>query len=282
MRFLLVFLVILSGCATAPQTIAPLKPGIYRVSDGAQMTVAEFVAQNKDAKVILVGESHDSAQDHALQAKVYNALLGQSKTSLGMEMFQRPFQAHLDAYVAGTLDEAELLAATEYEARWGYETEFYSPLWRSAQKAGAPIVALNIHRELTKRVSAVGTENLSSHEQALLPEIVIGPDEYGQQLKDIFKAHGMELSDDRFRRFFQAQLLWDETMAETAVNHLKSTSGRMMIVVGRGHVERGWGIPSRIQRRAPSWKVVSLVSVTRFDSIESIRRDALSDYVAVY
>src|SRR4029077_1257583 len=50
--------------------------------------------------------------------------------------------------------------------------------------------------------------------------------------------------------FYQAQILWDETMAESIDAFLKKNPDfRMLVLAGAGHLEYGSGIPKRSFRR---------------------------------
>jgi len=54
--------------------------------------------------------------------------------------------------------------------------------------------------------------------------------------------------------FYRVQVLWDEAMAETAAEYLKSPEGqgrRLLILAGGNHVRYGIGIPRRLFRRVP-------------------------------
>ena len=62
---------------------------------------------------------------------------------------------------------------------------------------------------------------------------------------------GQEQNGD-FSGFFQAQALWDETMAETIANYLKMhPDTRMVVIAGRGHIDKNNAIPPRVSRRLP-------------------------------
>jgi len=288
MRFVLVGLVLFQvACATSSPRIFSDRvlnePGYYATNaPESPISEAEFHARLVEAEYILVGESHDSEIDHQHQARIYVALTeGGAKAALGMEMFQRPFQSVLDRFVAGELTEDEFLTQSSYQERWGFPPEYYSPLWTRAQELGLPIVALNVRRELTKRVSAVGLAGLSEAELQDIPEMDLTTKAYRQWLEDIFRAHGMTLEPDRFERFFQAQVLWDETMADTAVNFMRANQGltHMVIIVGRGHVERGWGVPDRIQRRVPNASMATVVTVPAGTPAQTAAE--LADFVIV-
>jgi uncharacterized iron-regulated protein len=77
-------------------------------------------------------------------------------------------------------------------------------------------------------------------------------------LAAIFQAHhqGQTQSLD-LSRFFQAQVLWDETMAAVIANYVRQHPQKTLVVlVGQGHLYYGDGIPQRVQRR--------LAQVSRF------------------
>lgn len=60
-------------------------------------------------------------------------------------------------------------------------------------------------------------------------------------------GRGNSLNGDRF---FTAQVLWDETMAEGIVNfHTKKPDYQVVVLAGQGHIAYGYGIPSRVERR---------------------------------
>lgn len=241
-----------------------------------------------NARFVIVAESHDNAADHAIQLQALRAIDARTDIALGMEMFQRPFQEPLDQFVAGELDEAGMLEATEWEERWGFATELYRPLWSYAADNDIPILALNARRELTKRISKVGIDGLTDHERADLPDIDRSGSRYRAWMREIFGSHGAEIDDKTFENFYLAQITWDETMADTAVRWAKiNPDATVVIVVGRGHVERDWGIPSRIRRRVGAQPgdgtVVSIVPVEP-DAVPRfgwMRREWFADYVWV-
>ena len=75
--------------------------------------------------------------------------------------------------------------------------------------------------------------------------------EYRRRLEPVFAMH--EASDDsNFDHFVDAQLLWDEGMAECAARFLAENPGyQMVILAGNQHVAWGDTIPGRLVRRLP-------------------------------
>lgn len=206
------------------------------------------------ADIIYLGETHDRRADHRAQLEILRSLHTKNpQLAIGMEMFQRPFQAAIDDYLAGNLSEAELVEQTEYEQRWGFPWEYYAPILRFAKENQLPVLALNAPSEVVRKVAREGLENLSDRDRQYLPplaEIRTDNPDYRAMLAAIFESHAGHGNSNRFDRFFSAQVVWDETMAETFAQFYRSRPERQVVVLaGIGHVIYGYGIPSRVGRR---------------------------------
>ncbi len=205
------------------------------------------------ADVIYLGEQHDRAADHAAQLALVQALqANHPRLAIAFEMFQHPFQPALDRYLAGEIDEAELIAESEYEQRWGFPWEFYAPLLRFARAEGLPAIALNAPTEVTRQVAGQGLDSLDATARAQIPplaEIDTSNAAYRRLLQAAFSAHaahgGLELEN-----FIAAQVVWDETMAaQLAEFHRAQPDYQIVVIAGRGHAIYGYGIPDRVARR---------------------------------
>ena len=233
-----------------------LRPGIYEVSSGERITREQLYTRLAEHRFIIVGESHDDAWHHEVQRDVYRGLTSvrgdSAKVLLGMEMVQRPYQEGLDKYVRGEIEQDALLEAIDWRERWGFPVEYYAPLWQHARATESRVIALNARRELTRRCAKVGLEGLTEEERASLPaEMDLTNTAHRAWIKEIFEGHGMPMDEETLQNFYEAQVIWDETMAETAVKAMSDQpeEARMLVVAGTGHVINGWGIPSRIARR---------------------------------
>lgn len=285
MRWAILFvLASLVGCATTQPTPTRLAAGIYDVMTGRPLSDQEFADRVNTSKYVIVGESHDSPEDHALQLRVYELMSSGRRVALGMEMFQRPYQEPLDLYVQGEIDESTMLERTEWKTRWGFETDLYRPLWEAARKTSYPIIALNVRRELTKRLSAVGIAGLTDEERSQIVELDLTNEDYRTWMREIFAGHGMTMAPEKFERFYEAQVLWDETMADSAVNAMNAGPGDLdaiLIIVGRGHAEFRWGIPSRIERRDPNQPVLVIVRPTEPVSLDDAKTKRRADILII-
>ncbi len=219
-------------------------------------TRLQALQQLAKADVVYLGETHDSAKDHQNQLKIIEELYRRNKNiAIALEMFQRPYQGVIDDYLAGKISEQQLLAKSEYERRWGFPWEYYAPIVRFAKAKKLPILALNTPTEVTRKVAKNGLESLSPEERKYIPpftEIRTDNAEYRQLLLNIFQQHQANASGNSpsFERFFLAQVLWDETMAEGIAKFLaKKPNYQVVVLVGQGHIVYNYGIPSRVARR---------------------------------
>ena len=228
-----------------------------RAVGGVPATACDRISS---AQVVAIGESHDKMEHHLAERDALLCMLRGARKSgapvlLGMEMFQRPFQAPLDDYVAGRIDEAEMLRLTEYATRWRFDPELYAPLWRTARQEGVRIIALNVPAEIATKVGRQGLDALTLGERLSVARTVdLDVPSHNKRIRGYFGgggAHGMSAA--RIDTLYQAQTLWDETMAETAAVALEAAGegARMLVVAGSYHVQEFDGIPDRIARRRP-------------------------------
>ena len=268
-----------SSAATAQPTANPQPQQTY--------TNQEILQQLVKAKVVYLGETHDSAEDHQAQLKIVREMQRQNrKIAIAMEMFQRPFQSAIDNYLAGKLTQEQLVEQTEYDRRWPFPWEFYAPILRFAKENQLPVLALNTPSEVTRKVASQGLESLTAEEKKHIPpisEIRTDNAEYRQLLLEVYQQHqkATQGNSTAFERFLQAQVLWDETMAEKIAEFVKANPDYQVVVLaGKGHIIYGYGIPSRVERRLGVGNVK--VRSVLFNSTENLPLSAdrpLADFV---
>jgi uncharacterized iron-regulated protein len=242
---------LLAGCggaSVAPE--APANPELVRGTGGA-VTFDAMIDDLATARAVYVGEYHGTEADHALEARIFTALYERDPSlALGMEMFERSMQPILDEYVAATIDEAEFLRRVEWTERWGVDFEHYRPLLSFARSHHLAVIALNAPKEITRKVAERGLDGLSEEERASLPELVLDDARHRAMIEGALGGHG-PMGAARLERFYAAQVIWDETMAESVARVLAAENAptRVMVIAGAMHVRSGLGIPSRAARR---------------------------------
>ncbi|MGO9614721.1 MAG: ChaN family lipoprotein [Dissulfurispiraceae bacterium] len=214
-------------------------------------TLSEVIDAVRGQKIIYVGEFHDRPANHEVQLQVIKAMHKENgSVAIGMEMFQRPSQNAINDYIEGRTDEREFLTKSAYFKKWGFDFNLYKPILDFAREAKIPVVALNIPTELSEKVARTGIDSLSPEERKQIPaEMDLSDEAYRERLREVFKTH-KEFEEKNFDYFFQAQVLWDETMAESVNDFLqKNPDYQMIVLAGSGHLTFGSGIPKRTFRR---------------------------------
>ena len=222
----------------------------------AVLPLSEIASRVADKTIIYVGEKHDRYGDHLVQLEMIQALHRyHPKLAIGMEMFQRRYQESLDDYISGETDTQTFLKESHYFSTWRFNYHLYEDILQYARANGIPVVALNQDNELVRKVANEGLENLSPEERGRIPdELILDDEPYKKRLRSVFEMHQTNLDGDsipqEFEYFHQAQILWDETMAESIANFLTDRPDyHMVVLAGSGHLAFGVGIPKRVHRR---------------------------------
>ena len=223
-------------------------------------TLADVIEGASSKKIVYVGEYHDQFAHHHVELQLIKGLHQKGpKLAVGMEMFQRPFQKVLDDYINGAIDEREFLKKSEYFKRWGFDFNLYKPILDFARAEKIPVIALNIRREIVEKVSKSGLDSLAEAEKKEVPQQMdLSDDVYRSRLKEVFNRHKGS-RERNFDYFYQAQILWDETMALSVDEFLKKNPDhRIVVIAGCGHLAYGSGIPKRAFRRNKLPYVIAL------------------------
>lgn len=225
---------------------------IIHVPTGMEVSKERLIDLLSLARIIYVGEVHDSLEDHRVQLEILKGLSERfpGKVMVGMEMFRRPSQPELTRWVEGNLEGKEFLKIW-YE-NWGVDEGYYKNLLTFIQENKIPLIALNASQEMEMKVGMKGIKGLSPEDQKQLPEIDRNDPYHRQALQAVFKGHGP--GAEGFDKFYDTMLLWDETMADSVARALSSPEGadkKMVVFAGGFHVGYGFGIPRRAFRRVP-------------------------------
>jgi aminopeptidase N len=265
------------------KNIRETEQGMRFVLDGAvrgiqpQQTLHldEIISRIYRKPLIYIGERHGNYEDHKIELRVIMELYKQGRRfAIGMEMFQRPFQKAINDYLAGGVDEKQFLKSTEYFKRWQFDYNLYREIIEFAKAKGIPVIALNQWSEITKKVAKEGLDSLDYLERREIPEgMDMADEDYKNLLSMVFRSHANRDSSANFEFFYQSQILWDETMAQTADAYLKKNPDYQMVVLaGSGHIMHGYGIPKRM------WRLNSRPYVTLLPASQPPEKD-IADYV---
>lgn len=183
--------------------------------------------------VVLLGEVHDNAAQHALRLQAFRALLARgARPALALEQIDRDRQAELDALLARTpRPDADTVVAAVGQRGW--EWSFYKPFIALALEHQLPIVAANVTRDEARRVMREGLA--AAGFDAAVPEAVLA--EHAREIED---GHCGTLKADTARRMALAQVARDQFMARVVQRH---ADRGVVLLAGNGHVRIDLGVP---------------------------------------
>ena len=234
---------------------APIGPEeIFKLPGGEPIKFVQLLDDLSTIRVIFAGEEHDQIEHHRIQVRMIQELVRKGRdVVLGMEMFERSQQLILDRWSQGFLTEEEFLKDIQWETTWGMNYELYKGILDEAKRHRLKVLGLNVPKNLVRKVAENGMEKLSSQDRKMLPEIDLSNQEHRAYIASTYKGHEKDSSRD-FENFYQAQCLWDEGMAESLFEFLKSSQmeGKTVLVfAGSSHIAFNFGIPNRLYRRIP-------------------------------
>ena len=221
-RFVGVAVLALVGCTSALPDDAALR----------SLTLAL-----RSRPVVLLGEVHDNAVQHALRVRALRRLVeGGARPALLMEQFDRERQADLDRVTAqpGATADGVIAAATPADASMqGWSWPLYRPYVALALEYRLPLVAANVSRADTRRIAADG---LAAHGfEARVPD-----DLAAGQARAIVEGHCGLIDAAQAEGLVAAQVARDQFMARAVEAHAARGA---VLLVGNGHVRTDLGVP---------------------------------------
>lgn len=272
------------GCVSGPAPVAPAPdPGAgYRVvaTDTRNETTFEQMASRlARARVVFFGEQHDDPRTHAAEVELLHALARSGRPVIvSLEMFERDVQGALDDYLAGSITEADFLARSRPWPR--YATD-YRGIVELARERGWRVLAANVPRPTASAVARAGlavldTLSVSARGDAA-GELSCPGDDYRARFLAETRSHsagsgsapqpGDTLPTAVAERFYLAQCVKDETMAESIVRALRVARRNAIAVHFNGsfHSDYGHGVVARVARREPGWKLAIVTAIPSRD-----------------
>jgi uncharacterized iron-regulated protein len=183
--------------------------------------------------VVLLGEVHDNAAQHALRAEAFSALLARgARPALALEQFDRDKQPLIDRLLAQS-PRPSADALIQAAGGTGWQWPHYKPFIEAALAHSLPIVAANVGREEARRVMREGLAATGFN--AAVPDELLA-----RQAAGIEASHCGLLDNSTARRMALAQVARDQFMARVLQQH--SERG-VVLLAGNGHVRVDIGVP---------------------------------------
>lgn len=248
-RLFVLSALLMSGLSLSSCAIQTPGRQIVKEVHPSQADDAEFWRAVKQADVIYIGETHNDPAHHEYQIQLIRGLLARKlRFAVGWEMFDWTQQALLDDWHRRRISLDELLRRTGFQRSWGIYSPAYAEILKITGQGRIRNVALNVPPELPRKIAH--GENLTREERRMMPEGFVATEGAYQNFVSMIGGHpGVQQSD--LRRFFDAQEVWDQTMAARILEFTKRHPGvRLVVLTGRGHLQGGYGIPFYVRQKS--------------------------------
>jgi uncharacterized iron-regulated protein len=229
------------------------RPGLWLTpaQAGSQPAdVSGLIGRLANQRVVLLGEHHDSAEDHRWQLQTLAQLQSRHPDmAIGFEMFPRRLQPVLDKWVAGGLSESQFLKAVDWSKVWNFDPKGYMPLFNFARMNRIPMLALNVDQSLVAAVAKQGWDAVPQSQKEGITKPAKPAPAYQSELHVIFEHHPARAAGEAaFPYFVQAQTVWDRAMAQGIADYLKQHPKALVVgIMGAGHVRDGYGVPYQLK-----------------------------------
>lgn len=210
------------------------------------------------ADVLMIGEVHDNAAQHALRLRWLEALADRRRFAIALEQLDSERQADLDrarSADAATAGREALPArarriaeAAGFDFR-GWDWALYGPVIELALRRDLPLVAANLSRRETSAVAR--------GQKAAAPEPPgWGVDDQTALEQSIRVGHCNLLPEASIAPMAAAQRSRDARMADSVAAVRQRTGLPVVLLAGNGHVRRDIGVPRFLADRLPGDRIV--------------------------
>jgi uncharacterized iron-regulated protein len=231
-----------------------LKVGdVVETATGNLITMDELMEKLSKVCVVYAGETHTNPEDHKIQLQVLRKLSGGGRcVELGMEMFPAEAQPILDLYIDGRMSEKDFLKEVGWKEVWGFPYALYRDLIDWQKQHRIQVLGLNAPNKIVKKIAHSGLDSLSPEERSQVAgRFHLDDPANRKRIHEAYSEH-QRGKIKNFESFFEAQLAWEETMAQTIAERLRQQSGCIIVVaLGKGHMNDRLGVPYLAYLRKP-------------------------------
>jgi uncharacterized iron-regulated protein len=307
-RFTRILLFIALFAQLAPAAAAQDVPAsLYKAFDskGREVRLEEIIDALDAADVLFVGETHDNAVAHMLEAELLRRAderySQRRAVALSLEMFERDVQTVLDEYLAGLISERHFLLSSR---PWNNYATDYKPLVEYARAHHLPVIAANAPARYVSRVSSEGQGSLaplSKEARAWLPPLPFNEASAAYTAKfNEFMSGGpaatppnataqsqaanphAQANPHGGAHLLEAQTLRDASMAYAISEYLKRGRDPLVVQVnGTFHSEERMGVPEHLAhyRKKARAVVVTIVPDAGRTGFDAASMATLGDFI---
>ncbi|WP_088347570.1 MULTISPECIES: ChaN family lipoprotein [Rhodomicrobium] len=247
--------------------------GTVWTADFKPVTAQQLETAAAQANFVLLGEIHNNADHHRLQAQMIEALVRAGRRpAVVFEMIPASLQAGLDRHLQSSpADAAGLGKFLNWEERGWPDWAIYQPVAEAALAAKLPLRGGALDRDTSR---AIGKSDPSQAklildlglDQPVRPEAVAG------LAREIEDGHCNMLPKSAVKPMIMVQRAVDAQLAKILLGATPKDGA--VLIAGSGHARKDWAVPTFIKQKLPDASVISIA----FFEVDP-ERPAAADYV---
>jgi uncharacterized iron-regulated protein len=254
---------------------------------GRPVGFERMIDEMRTARIVHVGETHNSMPMHQIEFQVIRALYEKDPhLAIGLEMVPVTLQEALNKWTAGLLTKDEFLREVRWYVTWNFNFGYYEQIFDFAREHRLPIYALNAPREVISKIRMRGWEGLTDAEKAFFP----GPPDTtnadhrklirtvfeSSEIPEAMKGAGLDMM---FEGLYRGQSAWDTVMGANAVRAVRAEDRRVVVCAGSGHLLYNLGLNRRaFEMSKLPFKTVIAVEIPAGEKSLAVSR-AIGDFV---
>ncbi len=273
----------------------PLVGRIFDTTNLAEIGRDELIARMNRHEIVLLGETHDNPDQHRIQAILLEAFArrlaraGEKPPAVVFEMIPYTYQRRLDLILKlAEVDADMVFDAVRWEDLGWPSRELYRPVIEAALKAGAPLIAAGVPRDVVRKVSRRGLSALDRQELRILKLAPLPPDLQAALEREIVDSHCGMLPPEAARKMSVVQRLRDARLA-LGLRQGFMKQGSAVLIAGNGHVRKDRAAPLYLKRHGTLpppfvlWQAEASEKAKILTNLlpEDARPDELADAVVV-
>lgn len=220
----------------------PLVGHIHAMREGQDLRWSDLVRRARTARFVLLGEIHDNADHHRLQARLLTRLAAEGPPpAVVFEMLASDRQEAVDAFRASGGRDPDLLAErVDWTGSGWPDFDLYRPVFAAALDAGLPLLAAGLPRG-----EPPGGGDPAWRERFGL-DAPLPATQQAARIEEMYAGHCELVPRERLGPMVEIQRARDAQMADALLRGAR-LQGRAVLVAGAGHVERR-GVPAALAR----------------------------------
>ena len=240
----------------------------YFYANGKPMDAQAAAKHLAGYDVILFGEYHDQRAIHIAEDEFLRAMHQvQPNLAVSMEMLERDGAKDFERYMTGEITEEAMKQAVRLWPNWD---EDYRPMAEYARERGLAVISANIPRYLAAHYAKNGTlDGIKESDREYLPmQHVITKNAYYDNFAKVMSAPGkpMKITGETLDRYYGAQCLKDDTMAESiALFYDAHPDAKVIHYQGSFHGNYHLGVAEKLKKLRPALQIAVIAPAESID-----------------